>query len=1263
VGFRVGSYDTSQPLYIDPVLDYSSYLGGSGDDAGTGIAVDASGNSYITGYTLSTDFPTSNPVQQQNRGFVYKTTNGGSTWVQSNTGIPRGNDFIPVIAINPADPSTAFIASSAVYKTTNGGTTWAATGLAYYADALAIDPVTTTKVYAATSNGIYKSTDSGITWNLLSGSPPSATILTLGPSNPNTLYASSGWLARSDDGGVTWTFLGSAPPTITSLEVNPTAPNTLYALREVGSPFGRQLSRSSDRGATWTDISTPLSDDIVGLAVDPHTSNTLYIGGTAADPNNNGLYKSTDGGATWNRLLDGTGPVLGLSLTIDPSNSNTLYCVGTPAPVNGLVVNGLYKSTDGGSHWTNTGDPDPLVHTVALAPSAPSTVYTAGEALSGHDAFVAKLGPSASTLIYSTYLGSSLGNSTDSVGIAVDGAGSAYIAGSTFTDFPTTANAADRFRSSGRGLRRSADGGRTWGPPLVSGPTPNISLIMAVDPTNPAIMYGYISGSPESGPAKTTDGGVTWSWLTRNGLHIGANAVAIDPSNPQTIYVITGDVQGYITRSVDGGASWTDWGYAPGNTRTVLIVPGAPGTIYAGSDYGLWRTDLSGGGNWISCQLPTGQTNVTVSSLVAGRDRSVLYAVTNAGFFMSSDGVTWTAGPSTLGQVNAVATDPTSSTTAYAATSRGLFKTTDGGSTWSRLQGGLPDSSFQVIAVDPSVPAALYAVSQSTDYLSRGVYTSPDGGVTWNSLGLKGGIDSVVVTSNSALWILFNNFNSGYGFVTKLNPQGSGLVYSTYTGLGTTNGIAIDGLGQAFIAGGTSPDDQYFGVTHSTDDKVIAAKLSSDGSAFVYYNEAIGVGTANAVAVDPSGNAYLTGDTVSTSFPVVNATQDGVQGVSYRSTDAGATWASSRTGLAQSMILAETVDPVNPSVVYAATAKGVLKSADGSSSWAPDGLSGQAVNLVAVDPTTPSTLYAAMSSGVDKSTNGGIDWVTANSGLGGTLDVTALVLAPSSPATVYAVIDGNVYRSVNGAGSWTPLTAPAWVNSVAVSSGNSAVFLGTNSGVFESTNAGTTWNQAGLAGLDVTSLFVSPASPSVLYAVAGGLYRSNNGATSWTQVTLPGSFTLLALDPSNTSTLYSVGQSVLPPYSQSRDTILKSVDGGVTWTDSGPGGPHLPYDPTLPTFTSLVVAPTDSSRLYTATGFQQTSSTTSLYHAFVLKLDSSGAGLVYSTYLGGSGSDSGKAIAVDASGSAYVAGDTSSPDFPLRNRSRRSPAALARTCS
>jgi hypothetical protein len=67
IGFELAKYDASKPLYIDPLI-YSTYLGGSGFDLGTGIAVDSAGDAYVTGWTRSTDFPTANPLQVSNAG-------------------------------------------------------------------------------------------------------------------------------------------------------------------------------------------------------------------------------------------------------------------------------------------------------------------------------------------------------------------------------------------------------------------------------------------------------------------------------------------------------------------------------------------------------------------------------------------------------------------------------------------------------------------------------------------------------------------------------------------------------------------------------------------------------------------------------------------------------------------------------------------------------------------------------------------------------------------------------------------------------------------------------------------------------------------------------------------------------------------------------------------------------------------------------------------------------------------------------------------
>src|SRR5208282_352383 len=98
VGFQLGRYDHSQPLVIDPVVVYSTYLGGTGDDFGTGIAVDSSGNTYVTGRTDSLDFPTTSDSYQA-------TVNFGVDWTYVTKYDPTGKKL-----------SSTYLGSNSIYN-------------------------------------------------------------------------------------------------------------------------------------------------------------------------------------------------------------------------------------------------------------------------------------------------------------------------------------------------------------------------------------------------------------------------------------------------------------------------------------------------------------------------------------------------------------------------------------------------------------------------------------------------------------------------------------------------------------------------------------------------------------------------------------------------------------------------------------------------------------------------------------------------------------------------------------------------------------------------------------------------------------------------------------------------------------------------------------------------------------------------------------------------------------------------------------------
>ena len=124
VRFELTKYDVGRPLYIDPLI-YSTYLGGSGDDEGYSIAVDGAGNAYVTGRTASTNFPTTNPLQAANAGgydvLVAKINASGSTLVYSTYLGGSGNEWGSGIAVDSlGDAYVTGYTTSTNFPTTPG---------------------------------------------------------------------------------------------------------------------------------------------------------------------------------------------------------------------------------------------------------------------------------------------------------------------------------------------------------------------------------------------------------------------------------------------------------------------------------------------------------------------------------------------------------------------------------------------------------------------------------------------------------------------------------------------------------------------------------------------------------------------------------------------------------------------------------------------------------------------------------------------------------------------------------------------------------------------------------------------------------------------------------------------------------------------------------------------------------------------------------------------------------------------------------------
>jgi hypothetical protein len=440
-------------------LVYSTYLDGSVFPLGlwdhaAGIAIDSTGNAYVTGSTRSADFPTVNPVQTPLAGFAFRSVDGGNFWngISPINAALEPSGPLSTLLVDPQTPSNLYaLLEGQLYRSTNRGTAWqnVSSPQSNFV-ALAVVPTTPAILYAlyygatASPSGLYQSLDRGTSWtpvNTVDDLVYGGARLVAAPANPATLYVyTHSGVRRSVNGGNTWSpwvypSFGGGGVQISWIAVDPTNPLRLYAATSslaISPQTGLYISTNG--GNTW--VQTTLNVPLLTVAVDPTNPATLYAGG---GPAQGGLrvYKSTDSGTTWTLLNLATPSVAWVeTLVVDPTNPATVYAgTGYSSSYNGP---GLYKSLDGGATWKLVGLQRTDISIVTLDPTSPGTVY-AGSSSSGSmssNAFVTELDATGSTRLFSTTLG---GTGDDvATGIALGPTGAIYLTGRVGSnDFPT----------------------------------------------------------------------------------------------------------------------------------------------------------------------------------------------------------------------------------------------------------------------------------------------------------------------------------------------------------------------------------------------------------------------------------------------------------------------------------------------------------------------------------------------------------------------------------------------------------------------------------------------------------------------------------------------------------------------------------------------------------------------------------------------------------------------------------------------------------
>ena len=401
---------------------FVTYLGGGKSDALTSIAVGGSGL-ILAGNTFSRNFPVANAIQPAFPGSPYaffKSTNSGASFTSTDSGLPTLN--AGVILPDPSTAGTIVLDSGqGIFRSTDDGATW--TNVEPSSNgATARSLASPSVLYSADQCSLYKSTNGGATWNTqyTNCAPipaPNFYLVAISPTNSSVVLLFSGTTEYiSTDGGST--FPTTVATAFLPTQVVASPDGSLYAVA------GSGLFKSTNAGASWTQLGNGAPGNPVAVAVSTSTPATVY----ASDGSN--VYQSTNSGANW--TLTGLGTAVNY-LAVDPTHPQTIYGA---SPQSALIL----TSTNGGVTWTSTAallDTD-FIQGLAVSPSNASELYVSNYV--PQSGFVSNLSTNGTTLTWSTFYGPY--DQSYLAGAAVAPSGNVWVAGSVQSEsLPLTPNA------------------------------------------------------------------------------------------------------------------------------------------------------------------------------------------------------------------------------------------------------------------------------------------------------------------------------------------------------------------------------------------------------------------------------------------------------------------------------------------------------------------------------------------------------------------------------------------------------------------------------------------------------------------------------------------------------------------------------------------------------------------------------------------------------------------------------------------------------
>jgi len=590
-----------------------------------------------------------------------------------------------------------------------------------------------------------------------------------------------------------------------------------------------------------------------------------------------------------------------------------------------------------------------------------------------------------------------------------------------------------------------------------NGSNPGVGRVNCIEfhPSNANIIF---IGTPSGGLWKTTNGGTTWTCLTDGMPSIGVSGIAVNYSNTNIIYILTGDGDG-------------------GNTQSIGV---------------LKTTD--GGVTWYPTGLSWNVTNFTrgYKLRMHPTNPNILFAATTSGIYKTTNGGTSWTNPISFGIIWDIQFKPGDPTIMYATRGTGQFwRSTNSGDTWTQVTSGVPNNASRMeIGVTPVLGNRVYLLAGPAvdSGIFVGVYRSIDSGVNFstqsttpNILGYSqtGNDNKHQTTYDLAIAVSHTNANVMVGGINVWTSSSTGSSWTIRSMWSVPNNI-----------GYTHADIHYIKINPINDYVYVA----SDGG--IFRSTDFGVSWTDLSSGLGITQFYKIAGTEANSNLIIGGTQDN----GSNKWTGGTSFQHILGGDGMDCM----VDHSNSNILYASVYDGdIRKSTNGGTSFTkirPAGSTGSWVTPYVMNPSNSSIIYGGYNNGIYKSTNGGSTWT--NTGLSGS---SAMAHGVNNTGRVYAATDTFFRMTNDTAATWTTYTAPGIVTGIAVNPTNSLNVFMTRGGysagnkVYRSFDGGANWiNISGnLPNVPMNCIVYQTGSADGIYVGTdiGVFYRDNNLGT------------------------------------------------------------------------------------------------------------------------------------------------------------------------